>query len=91
MSGLFFYRYIYPKKKINLRFTLFLLSLLPLISLLRAGVNESGDFSVHVKFAMDFYKNLQEGILVPQWSGNIYSVYLYIIRPVYVLLVKKRI
>lgn len=67
--GLFVYRFIYPKKKINLLFFLILTSLLPLISLLRKGAYESGGFSDYVKFAMSFYDTLMEGNIIPQWDS----------------------
>lgn len=64
-----YYRFIYPKKTVNLFILLILISLLPLISILRKGPYESGDFSIHVKIAMSFYQNLQDGNFIPQWNN----------------------
>ncbi|HVZ59142.1 MAG TPA: hypothetical protein VG935_05305, partial [Patescibacteria group bacterium] len=58
-----FYYFIYPKKKPNLFVLLILISLLPLISILRQGSYESGDLSLHTKLAMQFFDNLHEGVL----------------------------
>lgn len=63
------YKYIYPKKKINLLFLLILISLLPLVSLLRKGTYVDGDLTLHTVYLMSFYENLKQGIIVPQWSS----------------------
>jgi hypothetical protein len=67
--GTLFYTYIYPKKKVNLFALLVIISLLPLISILRKGSFESGGFTDYVKFSISFYQSLKEGILVPQWDA----------------------
>lgn len=69
------YAYIYPKKKPNLLYLIILLSLLPLISILRHGTYESGDLSIHTKFAMQFFENLSQGNYTPQWIGDHCSRY----------------
>lgn len=66
-AGLLIYYYIYPKKKLNLWYVLIILSLLPLLSILRKGTYESGDLSIHIKFAMQFFENLQQGNFFPEW------------------------
>ena len=81
--GLLFYRYIFPKKRINLLLLLVIISFLPLISILRKGGYESGDLSSHVQFAMQFYENLLQGNFLPRWidqhcSGYGCPVYIFI-------------
>lgn len=66
--GVCIYRYIYPKKKIHPLPLLILVSLLPLISLLRKGTYESGLLSENAGVAFSFYQTLQEGIINPMWS-----------------------
>jgi uncharacterized membrane protein len=75
--GLLFYRYVYPKKKVNLFPLLILLSLLPLSSLLRQGTYESGDFSSNVYKSMSFYQSLLQGNLLPRWAGDLNATYGY--------------
>lgn len=73
--GILFYGYIFPKRKPNLFILLLIISLLPLVSILRKGTYESGDLTIHTSFLINFYKNLQEGIIVPQWAGNLCAGY----------------
>jgi len=73
--GLVFYRFVYPKKKINLFILLILISLLPLISLLRPGDYESGDFNIHIYRIISFYESLKEGIIMPSWSAELNAMY----------------
>lgn len=73
----FFYRYVYPKKKIPDLLLVGLLSLLPIISLLRSGAYESGDFNIHVYRNIAFYEALLEGILKPTWSRDLNATYGY--------------
>lgn len=75
--GLFTYKKYFPLKKINLFFLLILISLLPLISLLRQGTYESGDLTQNVYKAMSFYQSLSEGNLFPQWAGELNATYGY--------------
>lgn len=75
--GTIIYRYIYPKRNINLLALLTLISLLPLISILRKGTYESGDLNIHVGFAMSFFESLKEGNFIPRWSGQIIYGYGY--------------
>ncbi|MGA2911353.1 MAG: 6-pyruvoyl-tetrahydropterin synthase-related protein [Candidatus Levyibacteriota bacterium] len=79
----FFYRYIFPKRKINLFIFLLIISFLPLVSLLRAGVYESGDFNLHIYRAIAFYQNLVDGNLLPSWAGKLNATYGY---PLFVFL-----
>lgn len=71
------YRYIYPKKKINFFFLTILFSLLPVISILRKGTYESGDFNIHIYRAMSFYQNLTEGNILPSWAGSLNGTFGY--------------
>lgn len=68
-AGIFIYRYVFPKKRVNLLVLLLLISLLPLISILRKGTYESGALSSHAKIAMPFYDTLIEGNIIPRWSS----------------------
>src|SRR3989344_1400884 len=71
----FVYAYIYPKKKVNLFILLLLISLLPVLSIFRAGTYESGDFNIHVFRIISFYNSLKEGILIPSWAADLNSSY----------------
>lgn len=75
LLGLLIYKFIYPKKIIKPFYLVILLSLLPLISILRAGTYESGDLSLHAKIAMPFYQSLTEGNLIPQWAEGLCAGY----------------
>lgn len=77
-SGVLIYKYIYPKRNINPLFLLILISLLPLISILRKGTYESGDLTLHAHYAMSFYENLQAGNLFPQWTNVGYGTPVFI-------------
>ncbi len=76
-GGVLFYRYIYPKKKINLFVLLLIISVLPIISIFRTGAYESGDFNIHVRRSMEFYQLLTEGNLIPSWAGSLNATYGY--------------
>ncbi len=73
--GAIFYKFIYPKKNINLFVLLLIISFLPIISVFRAGDYESGDFNIHIYRMMSFYNSLKEGILMPSWAGNLNATY----------------
>ena len=72
-----FYRYVYPKKKINLFILLIVISLLPLISIFRSGTYESGDMSINAVKTMAMYDSLSEGNFFPQWAGELNATYGY--------------
>lgn len=76
-GGTLFYRYIFPKKRINLLILLVIISILPIISVFRAGVYESGDFNLHIYRAMSFYQNFLDGNLMPSWAGKLNATYGY--------------
>lgn len=50
---------------------LILLSVLPLIPLLHPGLPVTHDGKDHVARIANFFQNLQEGVLVPRWAGNL--------------------
>ncbi len=77
LLSLFSYRFIYPKKNINLLLLLVLISLIPLISVLRKGTYESGDLTIHTQFLMSFYESLRDGNFIPRWSSQIIYGYGY--------------
>jgi hypothetical protein len=72
-----FYRYIYPKKHLNLFFLLLIISIIPVVSILRQGSYESGDINYHATFAMSFFQSLKEGNIIPRWASNLNSTYGY--------------
>lgn len=72
---LLFYHFVYPKKKLGYLPMLILISLIPLVSVFRNGSYESGDLSLHVKYAMGFFDNITQGNLIPQWMGNDCTTY----------------
>jgi len=68
---------LFPQKKLSYPLLLFGFSFLPIISVFREGVYESGDFTIHVTRTMSFYKNLAEGILIPRWAGELNATFGY--------------
>ncbi|MDP3941922.1 MAG: 6-pyruvoyl-tetrahydropterin synthase-related protein [bacterium] len=73
--GLLLFKYVYPKKNVPLIVILILISLLPLVSLLRKGSYESGLLSEHVGVAMSFFDTVSEGNILPTWSQKACSGY----------------
>lgn len=63
------FKYSLPKKKINFLYLLSLISLLPLISIFRKGVYESGDFVDHIKATMQFYLSMDQGNIIPRLTN----------------------
>src|SRR6266581_4563531 len=59
------------KKKFVFPILLCLLSLLPLLDFLHPGLPVTHDGQDHVARIANFYRNLQEGILIPRWAGNL--------------------
>lgn len=75
--GVIIYRFVYPKKRINLFTLLILISILPIISILRPGAYESGDFNIHIYRVIEFYRSLSEGNIIPSWAMNLNATYGY--------------
>lgn len=75
LLGLIIYRFVYPKRKINLFILLLFISILPIISIFRLGDYESGDFNIHIYRIMSFYESLKEGIIMPSWAGELNATY----------------
>lgn len=75
LLGIIIYKFVYPKKKINLFILLLFISILPIISTFRAGDYESGDFNIHIYRIMSFYDSLKEGILMPSWAAELNATY----------------
>lgn len=73
--SLIIYKWRNPGKKVNLFFLLIILSVLPLISLLRKGTYESGDLTIHSNFLMGFYENLESGVFIPRWLEKLCAGY----------------
>jgi hypothetical protein len=72
-----FYLFVFPKKKISFLTLTFLISCLPLVSLLRPGSYESGDLSLHIQEGMTFFDFLTKGDFFPVWGGNMNATYGY--------------
>ena len=77
LAGTIIYRYVYPKKKINLFILLLIISMLPIISIFRTGAYESGDFNIHIYRSMAFFDSLKEGNFMPSWAENLNATYGY--------------
>ena len=77
LAGTLFYKFIYPRKKINLFVLLIIISILPIISIFRTGTYESGDFNIHVRRAMEFYSLLSQGNIMPTWAADLNATYGY--------------
>jgi len=71
------YKHFYPKRKINFLILLITISIIPILSIFRPGVYESGDFTIHIYRTMDFYASLSEGNLIPSWAENLNATYGY--------------
>lgn len=69
--------YIYPKKRLSLFTILVLISLLPVISMFRFGIYESGDFTIHIYRSIEFYRSLSEGHILPSWAAGLNETYGY--------------
>lgn len=77
LAGLLCNKYMYPKKQINYLLLLILIAILPILSIFRPGVYESGDFRVHIYEAISFFDNLTQGNLLPRWGGELNATYGY--------------
>lgn len=75
LLGSIIYKYVYPRKKINLFVLLLIISILPIISIFRPGDYESGDFNIHIYRIMSFYDSLSEGNLMPSWAAELNANY----------------
>lgn len=80
---IFLFKGLFPKKNISLFVLLICISVLPIISVFRDGVYQSGDFNLHIFRAMDFYASLQDGILLPSWAPHLNNNFGY---PLFVFL-----
>lgn len=76
-TALFVYKFIYPKRNINLFALLLVISILPVLSIFRPGTYESGDFNIHVYRAIAFYDALKDGQFIPSWAGELNATYGY--------------
>lgn len=52
-------------------FILFILSILPILDLIHPGFPVTHDGQDHIARIANFYKNLQEGIVIPRWASNL--------------------
>ncbi len=75
--GVLTYRFIFHKKRINYFILLLLVSLLPVVSIFRPGVYESGDFNIHIYDTIDFYTILKQGQFMPSWAGDLNATFGY--------------
>ncbi len=58
-------------KKYWMLFFLVAISIFPLLDLLQPGLPITNDGQDHVARIANFYQNLQEGVLIPRWAGNL--------------------
>lgn len=77
LVGIFIWKIMNPKKKINFFFLTLLLSLPPVISIFRPGVYESGDFNIHLYRSIVFFNSLKEGNFMPSWAAQLNAGYGY--------------
>ena len=75
LFGILAFKFLHPKRPINLFVLLILISLLPIISILRQGAYESGDFNIHIYRIIAFFDSLKEGILIPSWAAQLNATY----------------
>ncbi len=75
--GIVVYKFIYPKKNINLLVVVVLLSSILSISIFRKGIYESGDFTIHLYRTISFYHSLAEGHFLPSWASELNATYGY--------------
>lgn len=75
--GIVIYKFIYPKKNINLLVVVVLLSSILSISIFRKGIYESGDFTIHLYRTISFYHSLAEGHFLPSWASELNATYGY--------------
>src|SRR4029079_18631996 len=73
--GVLFYVYVYPKKKVSFFFFLLLISLLPLLSILRKGTYESSTLSENIYITQSFFETLMDGNFIPIWNAHGYAGY----------------
>lgn len=69
-------KYVY-KKSLSPLFLLLTISILPVISIFRVGVYESGDFTIHIARSMAFYDALLEGNFLPSWAKDLNATHGY--------------
>ena len=50
---------------------LIILSIIPIIDLLQPGLPLTHDGKDHVARIANFYQNLDEGVIIPRWGGNL--------------------
>src|SRR3989344_2192868 len=77
LLGVGFYGYVFPKKTPSRFWVLLLFSALPVISIFRPGVYESGDFNIHIYRTISFYQSLSEGNMLPSWAEELNATYGY--------------
>jgi len=59
------------KNNILLALIIVIISFIPILSLFHPGFPLTHDGQDHVARIANFYKNLQEGIIIPRWAGNL--------------------
>jgi len=69
--------FLYFKRHFHPLVIIVILSLLPLISIFRPGVYQSGDMQIHATKTLEFTSSLLEGHLIPRWAGNLNGTYGY--------------
>jgi len=72
--GLIFYRYVL-KGKINLFYLLTIIAFLPIVSIFRTGIYESGDLAIHAERLISFYDSFFNNSLIPKWTPEFNAGY----------------
>lgn len=70
-----FFKFVFPKKNIPPVLLVILFSFLPLFSIFRNGVSESGDMGLHTQWFIAFYSSIDQGILRPIWAKDLFFTY----------------
>ena len=68
---------LFQNKPLHPRILLLLASLLPLLSLLKKGVHQSGDFAINIEKAIDLWHSLSYGIFPVAWASLLNATYGY--------------
>ncbi len=76
VSGMYMWTQVL-KRKLSSMHALVLLSLLPLISMLRFGTYQSGDLTFQAYKLFSFYNNLINWKLIPRWSAELNGTFGY--------------
>lgn len=77
ITALLIYKFAYPRKNIPALILVILFSLLPIISIFREGVYESGDFTINIYKTISLLKSWSDGIYIARWAPLLNANYGY--------------